>query len=507
VTAVDTAAPPESRSTAGRSSRVRAAFRRVPGGIWLPTLVAILNAMVWAVVTPTFQVPDEPGHIGYVQYLAETGDVPRPTNPAAGDVSALSDEVEQAFSRVPFSHTGLPTWDEDDSRNAHQALEQDLNRVSEGGAGAAANNPPLYYAVEALPYLAFSKAEFFDRLLAMRLFSALFAGAIAAFTFMFLREVMPRTPWAWSVGALMVAFQPLMGNVTGGVNPDALLWAACAALFWLLARAFRRGLSVPIGVGLGAALAVGLLTKGAMLGLVPGLAVGLIALVWRAPPERRRATLAAAAVAVAVAAVPYLSWVVASTNVFDRNPAATTGGVDALGGGVDYAEEASYIWQVYLPRLPFMDDQFAEYPLYDSYFTGFVGRFGFNEFGFGDTTYKAALLFALGLIALAGAFLARSWGRLRESRRRGELLSYATMVVGLMALLGVAGYQFRERNGLGFEQARYVLLLLPLYGLLVAMAARALGRQWGPALGVALVVLACLHQVLAVLLTLGRYYA
>ena len=45
---------------------------------WLCALVAFLNASAWAVWTPPLQAPDEPAHVYYVQYLAETGKVPRP---------------------------------------------------------------------------------------------------------------------------------------------------------------------------------------------------------------------------------------------------------------------------------------------------------------------------------------------------------------------------------------------------------------------------------------------
>ncbi|TML30116.1 MAG: hypothetical protein E6G30_03410, partial [Actinobacteria bacterium] len=39
--------------------------------------VAFLNALAWLLLTPPFQVPDEPQHLAYAQYLAETGKLPR----------------------------------------------------------------------------------------------------------------------------------------------------------------------------------------------------------------------------------------------------------------------------------------------------------------------------------------------------------------------------------------------------------------------------------------------
>ena len=62
-----------------------------------------------------------------------------------------------------------------------------------------------------------------------------------------------------------------------------------------------------------------------------------------------------------------------------------------------------------------------------------------------------------------------------------------------------ASQSYREAIPTGelFEQARYLLPLLCLYAAIVALAARAGGRRWGPALGAALVVLAIGHDLFA----------
>jgi hypothetical protein len=46
----------------------------------------------------------------------------------------------------------------------------------------------------------------------------------------------------WPVGAMALAVQPLFGFINRGVNNDAGLFAAGAAVLWLVARVFRRGL-------------------------------------------------------------------------------------------------------------------------------------------------------------------------------------------------------------------------------------------------------------------------
>ena len=63
----------------------------------------------------------------------------------------------------------------------------------------------------------------------LRLLSAALAALTTLFVFLFLREVLVER-WTWTVGALAVAFQPTFGFISGGVTPDALLFAASAAL-------------------------------------------------------------------------------------------------------------------------------------------------------------------------------------------------------------------------------------------------------------------------------------
>src|SRR5262249_9372125 len=96
------------------------------------------------------------------------------------------------------------------------------------------------------------------------------------------------------------------------------------------------------------------------------------------------------------------------------------------------------------------------------------------------------------------------WSRLRG--RLPELVTYVAMMVSLLVFVNLAGYYGRLGNPFGFEQARYILPLLALYGALVALAARGAGKRYGPAVGVFPVSLAVAHSGLAMLVTLTRYY-
>ena len=89
-----TAVGPRSSAT-GRVAWVSSAWRsvlssarRVPRAGRVCFALALVNAAIWGIVVPPFQVPDEIAHFGYAQYLAETGEPP-PQDPAPRPRSPL----------------------------------------------------------------------------------------------------------------------------------------------------------------------------------------------------------------------------------------------------------------------------------------------------------------------------------------------------------------------------------------------------------------------------------
>ena len=76
------------------------------------------------------------------------------------------------------------------------ALAADPSPVGPGGASSITNQPPLYYALAAIPYWLSPSNDILDRLEFMRLFSALLAGLTVLATFLFVRELFPALRWA-----------------------------------------------------------------------------------------------------------------------------------------------------------------------------------------------------------------------------------------------------------------------------------------------------------------------
>jgi hypothetical protein len=504
--APDAGGEPAEAGVGGSVDR-RTRLRGVPARAWAITVVAVCNAAAWSIITPAFQVPDEHTHVGYAQQIAEAG---RPPVAKRGD-EQMAPELVAAMERTRFGAPGARTfgtavWSPLQQRLLDAELHAGLARHSENDtAGPAAPEPPLYYALEAIPYRAASGATLLDRIALMRLLSALMAGATALFVFLFVRECLPGRPWTWTVGALGAALSPVLGFVSGGVNPDALLFAICAALFHALAVAFRRGLTTRRAAWIGAIIAAGLVAKINFYGLVPG---ALLALVLAARASAGGLNMRAArlvGVAVGIALAPFLLLTALDALVWDRafvlarTPAELPEDHGDLGG------QLSYLWQVFLPRLPGQSAAFPEfYPGWQLWLKGFIGKFGWTVVGFSEWAYRlGAALLGL-VVALAASAAVRERRVLR--RRLWELLGYAAMTGGLLLLIGLVALRGFAPGISGAIQGRYLLPLLALFAALLALAARGAGERWGRAVGVALVLVCVGWSLFGQLLTIAWFY-
>jgi Predicted membrane protein (DUF2142) len=485
----------------------RVARGRISTAAWACALVACLNAAAWSFITPPFQVVDETDHFAYVQQLAATGLLPTSSSEGLNQAEqvTLADLNQYEVRLQPENH---PIF----ARAEQRKLQADLAQIERsrqslaGPAGVATGEPPLYYALQTIPYTLAGGTEL-DRLALMRLLSALLAGITALFVFLFVRETLPGVPWAWTVGGLAVALAPLLGFVSGAVNPDAMLFALSAALFYCLARGFRRGLTPRLALAIGGVTGIGLVTKLNFIGLMPGVFLGLIVLALR---TRRRSSSRGAAGSLALAFVamagPVLA-VIAVDALSSRPPLGPAVGVAAssLSHHGTLLDELIYVWQLYLPRLPGMTSDFhSGFAPREIWFDGYVGLYGWLDTTFPTWVYTAALIPA-GL--LAGLCLrALLYGRSALYHRAGELTVYAAIAAGLLLLVGVRSYSEFPAFGDFYGEARYLLPLLPLLGAGLALAARGGGRRWGPILGTLIVALALAHDIFSQLQTVARYY-
>jgi 4-amino-4-deoxy-L-arabinose transferase-like glycosyltransferase len=487
-------------------ARTSAAWRRIPLAGRVIAIVALANALAWTLIVPPGQIPDEDSQIAYVQYVGETGKLP--FDQAGRSFSPSLDAMFAAL--LEYQQVGRPyvpsIWSKRQELGLRHAEHAHLSDVGTGDAESANNNPPLYYLIETVPYRLSHATPIVDRVYFMRLFSVLLAAFTALLAYLFVREVLPGRPWAWAAGGAAVAFQPLFAFMSAGVHTDDLVNCFAALELLLVARTWRRGLTTRRAAGLGLVLALGMLTKAVMIGLIP---IAVWALLWGAARLRDdlRAVGRRIGAATAAFAAPMGTYLVLAHTVWHRGLyTGASGFVSAPGVGgqpFSWTKYLSFTWQLAMPRLPSMTDLLPGTPIRDTFLYGLLGRFGWLDYGFSDRVDHIGqyVVEALGLLAIV--FVATHWRT--ALRRWPELLGYLGTVAAIFAVVGIASYRARLNGGTTFEQARYLLPLLALYGLAVGAAVSALGR-WGRVLAACLIVLVLGHDLFSQLITLQRYY-
>ena len=479
--------------------------RAVPRAGWGVAAVAVMNAAAWSLLTPIFLVPDEISHVAYVQQVGETRRPPVPHDPPV-----FSPELQAAMAAVRSGTTTRTVWrakpwTASEQRRIDGMLDRPLARVGNGSAGDVDPEPPLYYALEALPYRAAGAATLVTRIAFMRLLSALLAGATALLAFLFVRECLPSRPWTWTVSGLVVAFAPMLGYVSGGVNPDALLFPVAAALFLCVARASRHGLTRRLALATGAVIALGLLTKLNFYGLVPGAAIALVLAARRRERAWRLGILRVPALALAVGLTPFALMLLLDATVWDRSLVLLHSTSDAHDDHGGLLGQLSFLWQVYMPRLPGQRDAFEGVAPWDFWWKSFFGKFGGLDVYFPAWAYRVGLAAFVALLVLAARSLAAN-GRVVRARS-AELAGYALMTCSLLTLIALVALRGWAPGIGAAAQGRYLLPLLPLLAAVIALALRGAGARWGRPLGALVVVAALAWSACAQLVVVAAYYA
>ena len=282
--------------------------------------------------------------------------------------------------------------------------------------------------------------------------------------------------------------------------------AAAAVLVYLFVRGLVRGLTPRLGATIGAMLILMPLMKASGYALYPAALVGLGAMLWRLRGERRWVRPAAALGATTGGA--FLAWLLLSST-FHRSAVTTPGG--GAPGSKSLAlhhplEFASYLWQVFLPKLPFMTDWWPTYswPFFDLWIVRGFGAFGWYAMTFPDWVYWVIASVVLLVGASAVALLWRRRSALR--RRVGPVVVLALVIAGVIG--GVHAYftPLVPHGGLS-EQGRYAFPAITAFAAVAVGSLLALPRRWVTYAAAGLATAMMGLDYAAQLLTLTRFYS
>ena len=419
------AQPNPARGGARELDRKFRPFRAVPRPLAALLGVIAVLGILWALIVPFGQAPDEFAHFAYAQSLAERFALPgNNARPIFSNDELLAD-LSVGAQVLAFRPTQLrPDWSPLDYRQYLVAAARNPARANGGGPNPEAYDPPLYYLYADLAYWATYGGNAFDRYYAMRIWGVSLLLVTVVGTWLLVGELLGRRRVPQLAAAAVVGLFPELTFMSTSINPDALMIALWTLAFWLGARVIRRAAPVRDTLSLLAVTAAAVLTQPASYALVPA---GLLAVIigwFRCPPDQRRARIRAAAAAAAVVCAPVIAWVVTRVH---GNPTLSQVGPPSgqRASPFKVPQFLDYIWQFYLPRLPgtIRERVTPGLSVYDVWIREGWGTFGWLDVSMTRWVYHV-LAGVTALVAVAAA------------AHRGQLPRPAPMAAGRILRVG-----------------------------------------------------------------------
>jgi 4-amino-4-deoxy-L-arabinose transferase-like glycosyltransferase len=480
--------------------RLRRSLSALPRPLVVLLGVAFLLSLAWSTALAPLTGPDESAHVSYAQNLAENGHRPSVVTGSGTESTELA-SADYHFGLhpsvgVPYAR---PNWTAAD-RAAYAKVEKTFTsaqRKNAGGPNAIAKNPVLYYAWQAGFYRLGHGLPVLDRIYLMRLANIPLLLATVTFTWL-LAGLLFRSMWARTTATALVALQPMATFMSGVVNPDTMLAAIWAAFAYTSARLVLLGPSKGRVAATVLLVVASFLTHGRGIALVVPAVVAVLLSLWRYRERHPRAAIVAPVVAVLLA-------VGAAAFLIHR---AAYGGELTLGANFKLAGFLSYLWQFYLPPLPFMSvPPGPSYGFHQLIVQEFLaGRFGSLEIGFSAWVY--AFVQAIALVMIAGLVAALVANRRAIARIWDVVLLLAVIAASQLLLLHIVSYRsLAGGTGDPLIVGRYLIPLCAIYGVAGAFVALAAGRRIGPFIASGLIAVSVALQLGGLALTMTRFYA
>jgi 4-amino-4-deoxy-L-arabinose transferase-like glycosyltransferase len=465
-------------------------LRRVPLPLALLLVAAAIAGTTWSLLKPAFQGPDEVSHFTYVQRIVERPSIPwsfHPTPDPRGKHTEIGEALMAAgFGPLINNVSARPLW-----TSADEAIYARAARGADrtlGGETSAFKNPPLYYLYEAVPYAVGDGGSLFTRLFLARLANVVLLLAALVFVWLLAGELLGRG-LAQFVATAAVALVPQYLNIVGTVDPDNLLVVEWAAAFWLMTLVLHRGPRRRLLIWLAVVCAASALTHGRGLPLLLPAAMAVLLALARERGWRRVNPMTVPLVLLAVAIPVVLVWA-------GRGPKG------------NMREFASYVWQFYLPKLSFMTPAIGPsgYNWHRAFSDRLWGGFAHLEVvlppDLADALFTAV---RVGLVVLVVAQIVK-----RQSVRHeaATAVVFAAAVAALAVTLHLIAYRSLIGNHADpIITGRYLLPLIPLFGLAIGIVVKALPRAVAAPVAGVLLATGIALQLTSAGLLLERFYA
>jgi len=278
--------------------------------IALLTVIMLVKGVLWSLAFPLWQGPDEDDHYAVIQFIGETGRLPDEADVYLPDEVTLS-RVLADVGRLPYA----PEQRQGFSRTVIGPREADFAELPSSarssfelqGVGKLMHATPLYYVLAAVPYRLFDGGDLLARAQIQRLLAVLVSSPIVIVAYHIVRLLFPLDGAMRLTVPTLVAFHPMITEISAVVSVDGLYFVCYSILIYLSLRVFRDGFDWRYGLAIGSVFAVGVLIKPTLNGYAPLIALLLAYDWWRDRPRRWQIVKAAALMAVVIA-VPIGWW-------------------------------------------------------------------------------------------------------------------------------------------------------------------------------------------------------
>lgn len=205
-------------------------------------LLTVARGIVYLLVIPPWQSPDETSHFAYVRFVTQNHCLP-----AFGRIP-VDGEIVDSMSRSGF-------W-----QLRYQALGPPAVADSTE-LRVASKHPPLYYLLGTLLLMPLEDEAILGQLYVLRLASVLMAALTVLVAVRTVKMMVPDDPVLPLAVGSFIAFLPMHSFMSASVNNDNLAELTASLLIYLLVRMFRDGMSSVKVLGLIMLLGAGYFTK------------------------------------------------------------------------------------------------------------------------------------------------------------------------------------------------------------------------------------------------------
>lgn len=281
-------------------------------------LIMLLKGILWSLALPLWQGPDEEDHYNVIQYIGELGRLPDAADTYLIDEIALSRQLADV-GRLPYAPEQRQVFSNTPVGPGEEALAglppETRSSFELGMVGKLNKATPIYYMIASLPYHLFADQDLLVRVQSQRLFSLFMSAGIVVVAYLIARQLFPHRPAMRLTVPILVAFHPMISQMTAVVTVDGFYFLLYSLLILLSILIFRDGLDWKLGLVMGIVFALGFLTKPTINGYAP--LIGLLVLYdfWRGDAQRRKQTILGALVTGVVILIPSLWWMQRSLRI------------------------------------------------------------------------------------------------------------------------------------------------------------------------------------------------